>query len=170
MMPVSQPDIGYAESPQVCASADSPSQDPIIPSDSPDVETLSIRLPTRASTDTGLAGQTQALQVFAEEPRSLDLCLYALLGFGLCKSAPWVRKLSFTCVPEWYHDGAPLQIGHSHVTSPDCLCTAAVCFVQPDATVEDYLPRYSRGGIVSLVRKSPSVPAPRAPRGPPDLS
>ena len=72
---------------------------------------------------------------------SLGLCLCALLGLGVCRSAPWVKKLSLTVIPEWYHDGGPRQIGHSLAVTPDCLCSSSACFVQPQSPAEDTAPK-----------------------------
>jgi hypothetical protein len=124
-----------------------------------------------ASADVTQTCETQPLQVLAGGPGSLNLCLYALLGLGLCRSAPLVKKLHLGCIPDWYHSDGPFQIGHSFAISPDCLCSAPVyCFIQPDGTVEDCLPQYYRGTIASLARKSQFAPTGLASRGPPCMS
>ena len=171
MMPVSRPDAGYGKLLQVCVSTDSPGQDFTRPFDSPaiaDLDSLSIKFLPKANAH---AGQTQALQVFAKEPRSVDLCLYALMGLGLCRSAPFVKKLHVGCIPDWYHYGGPFQIGHSLAISPDCLCSAPVyCFVQPDCSAEDIPPKYYKGTIAPLLRKSLFTPNLLNPRGPPETA
>lgn len=115
-------------------------------------------------------GGTQSTGVFSDDQGSFSLCLYALLGLGLCRSAPLVRKLSLGGVPDWYHHGGPLQIGHSHAVGPDCLCQAAICFIQPERITQDCLPEYYRGTIASLLRKSQFTPTTLASRGPPCMS
>jgi hypothetical protein len=108
-----------------------------------------------------------------DEQDSLGLCLFALLGLGLCKSAPYVKKFSFGTIPEWYHTGGPFQVGHSHAISPDCLYQAPVyCFIQPDsrAANDDALPHDRRGIVMSLWRKSQFTPDVIASRGPPSIS
>jgi len=174
MMPVSRPDAGFGKLLQVCVSTDSPGQDFTRPFDSPaiaDLDSLSIKLLPKARADAGPTGETQPLQIFAKEPRSVDLCLYALLGLGLCRSAPFVKKLHVGCIPDWYHCGGPSQIGHSLAISPDCLCPAPVCcFVQPDCTVEDHIPQYRQEIVVSLWRTSQFTPLVLASRGPPYMS
>jgi hypothetical protein len=100
---------------------------------------------------------------------SFDLCLYALVGLGLCRSGHWVKIPSLGFVPEWYHSGAPQQIGHSHAVGPDAFCFAAVCFIQPDGGVEPFISQHRRGIITSLWRCSqftPSILASRAPPSP----
>jgi hypothetical protein len=115
--------------------------------------------------------ETQAGPALAEGQGSFGLCLYALLGLGLCRSAPLVRKLSFGCIPDWYHHGGPFQIGHSHVIGPDCLCSATVvCFIQPDCTADGLSPQYYWGTIASLLQKSQFSPTALASRGPPSMS
>lgn len=109
----------------------------------------------------------QPMFVLCDRQDSLGLCLYALLGLGLCKSAPWVKKLSLGVVPGWYHDGGPFQIGHSVAISPGCLYSALVCFVQPDVAAKTLLPRYRREAIVSSWRESQITPTILASRGPP---
>ncbi len=107
-----------------------------------------------AKTETGEAPQAKASQVLADHQSSLTLCLYVLMGVGLCKTVPSVRKLSLGCIPDWYHDGGPFQVGHSHAIAPDLCLPSLVCFIQPDSPAEDFLPNYDRGMIASLVRES----------------
>jgi len=101
---------------------------------------------------------------------SLDLCLYTLLGLGVFRSGHWVRRTSLGFIPEWYHSGAPQQIGHSHAVGPDAYCHAAVCFVQPDLMPDRLMPLYDRGTIPALVRTSQFVSDVLASRAPPRLS
>jgi len=101
---------------------------------------------------------------------SFDLCLYALIGLGICRTGPWIKRLSYGSVPEWFHDGGPLQIGHSHAVMPKTLCSASVCcFVQPDGhQADEQLPTQSqRAAISPLLRKSLFTPCVLASRGPP---
>ncbi len=101
---------------------------------------------------------------------SLDFCLYTLLGLGVLRSGHWVRRTSLGFIPEWYHSGAPQQIGHSHAVGPDAFCHAAVCFVQPDVMPQRLMPLYDRGTIPSLVRTSQFISDVLASRAPPRLS
>ncbi len=121
------------------------------------------------SVGTDESGQTtEPVRLLDRERGSLDLCLYALMGFGLCRTAPWVRKLSFGFVPDWYHHGGPYQIGGSHAVDPDCLCTAAVCFVQPQADDDNDFSTISRvSELIALWRQSQFTPEVLAARAPP---
>lgn len=126
--------------------------------------------PAEARPDVARTDQAQPLHIFRHEQGSLGFCLYALLGLGLLKSAPCVKRLSVGVVPGWYHDGGPFQVGHSLVISPDCLCSAPACFVQPDKATDDPSPKYCHEMIVSLWRRSQSTPTALASRGPPSMS
>jgi hypothetical protein len=133
--------------------------------DSPPIGFLPSRDPERA-----YIGETKPVQILTDRQSSLTLCLYALLSLGICRSAPFVKKLQFSCVVDWYHSGAPFQVGHSVVISPDCLCLALVCFVQPDSAAANPMPRCHFPSVVSWWRSSQFTPAVLAPRGPPGLS
>jgi hypothetical protein len=133
-----------------------------------DLDSWSVGLLPQANTEIAKTSQVQHLQSFTNGPGSLNLCLSALIGLGLCSSAHFVKKLSFSFVPEWYHNGGPFQIGHSHAVTPESLCSSPVyCFVQPVCTAEDSFTQYSLRTVVSIWRKSQFTPAVIASRGPP---
>ncbi len=112
--------------------------------------------------------QTQpCVQLSGEQSGSVDLCLYALIGFGLCRSGHWVKKISLGFVPEWYHDGSPYQVGHSRAIEPNLYCSPALCLVQPGHAADDYLSCSCMGASASLWRESQSTPTDFASRGPP---
>ena len=71
-------------------------------------------LPQAGVDDVGQTHQTPYAMELAGRPGSSSLCLYALMSLGLCAAPHWVRRLSSGFTPEWYHDGGPFQIGHSH--------------------------------------------------------
>jgi hypothetical protein len=126
---------------------------------------------TQADVAVGKVDSPQPALVLSDRQDSLSLCLYAMFTLGLCRSAPWVKKLSFGVVPGWYHDGGPFQIGHSHAADPDCLISAPVyCFLQPDSVADDPTPQYRQGTVVSLWRTSQFTPSVLASRGPPSMS
>lgn len=120
-----------------------------------------------AKTEAAEAQQAKAPQVLADSQSSLTLCLYVLMGVGLCRAVPSVRKLSLDCIPDWYHDGGPVQVGHSQAIGPDLCLTPLVSFIQPESTAEDLAPKYDWGTIVFLVRKSLFPPNLLASPGPP---
>lgn len=117
------------------------------------------------------AADTAAVHIATDRQNSLHLCLYAMLSMGLCKSVPYVKKVAIGIVPQWYHDGGPFQIGHSHAISPDCLDSAPVyCFIQPDVAAGNPTPQCRQRSIVSLWRTSQFTPSVLASRGPPCMS
>ena len=90
------------------------------------------------------------------------------MGLGLCRSAPWVKRLHFGHIPDWYHHGGPFQVGGNLAVQPNCLVDAAICFLQPDLPPRENLTLcHARGTVTSLWRQSQFVPAVDAPRGPP---
>ena len=108
--------------------------------------------------------------IVADGQNSLSLCLYALLGLGLCRSAPFVKKLYLVSVLDWYHSGGPCQIGHSFAIVPGCLSRAPIyCFIPPDSTAQtqDLLAQYRWGTVVSLWRQSQFTPVVLTSCGPP---
>ncbi len=126
--------------------------------------------PLLLNPEAGQSSETGPALILTDRQNSLTLCLYALLGLGLCRSAPLVKKLHFGCIPDWYHSAGPFQIGHSFAISPDCRPSASVfCFLQPDLAVGTrcLLPRYRRETMVSFWRKSQGWLTVFASRGPP---
>jgi hypothetical protein len=111
---------------------------------------------------------SQTVHILTERQDSLHLGMWALLSLGLCKSAPWVKRVSLGVIPDWYHDGGPFQLGHSLAVSPDCLnSTSVCCFIQPESRDEAPMPQCRRRGIISLWRETQFTPAVRASRAPP---
>jgi hypothetical protein len=116
----------------------------------------------------GKVSETQRHQGLTDGSDSFDLCLFALLGLGVCHSGHWVRKSSLGFVPDWYHNGGPFQIGHSLAVSPEILCPAPVyCFVQPDSAGQDALALSRPSATTALGRTSQFTPTVLAARGPP---
>jgi hypothetical protein len=172
MMPVGQLQAVKPQSPPVCEQTPAqPAGTEVAYTYGPitaDLDLASVDPIHEANADAGQVRQTEPLQVLAHEPGSLNLCLYALIGLGLCRSAPWVKKLSFGIIPDWYYDGGPYQIGHSRAIGPDFLCRAVICcFIQPDDINEYLIPQHYLGKVASVLHKSLFVPGRLASRGPP---
>jgi hypothetical protein len=174
MVPVCGPDVGVPSLVRCCSQAN-PAQAglpglgsvPLIV----DFGTRPLANVSDAQPSSEASRETSTGAVLTDGQGSLGLCLYTLLALGLCRSAPFVRKLSWACIPDWYYHGGPFQIGHSHAIGPDCLSsTAAVCFVQPEGTGQDFLPQYYWGTIASRLRQSLFTPNILASRGPPSMS
>jgi len=124
------------------------------------------------ATGSPLAGMAEdrPVQILEDRSNSLHLCLYALISLGVFRSCRLVKISSLGFVPEWYHSGAPEQIGHSYAVGPDAVCFAAVCFVQPEGGVDPAMPRQRRDAITALWRCSQFTPFVLACRAPPRTS
>jgi len=175
MMPVSPLDAAdYRPSPPAYALTSLRPASPSAPfTDSPGVlglDLLPVGFLPQPAVEAGQTSETRPAQILADRQDSFTLCLYALLGLGLCRSAPFVKRLHFGCIPDWYHTGGPSQIGHSFAISPDGFSSAPVyCFLQPDLTTTDALPQFRWGIVVSLWRQSQFTPSVLASRGPPHV-
>ena len=174
MTPVSQSDVKRLQSSNACRLSELQYTNLFSPSNFSSVGHLdlwSVELLPEASADVSQTSEIQHPLSLTNGQGSLNLCLSALIGLGLCSSAHWVKRLSFGFVPEWYHNGGPFQIGHSFAVTPESLCPAPVyCFIQPVCTVEDSLLQYRLRTVVSLWRKSQFTPTVLVPRGPPNMS
>jgi len=112
-------------------------------------------------------GESQPVCVLSDRQDSFALCLYALLGLGLCKSAPWAKRLSLDAIPAWYGQQGPCHVGHSLAISPDCPSLTLLCgLVQPGGEDSGPTP-WRRGAVVSLWRTHQFSPSVVGPRGPP---
>ena len=171
MTSVSPMDIECRQSTRVCSEAKALCADSASPFDYQSVVGLGLgtaRFVPEAGEDFKQTSQTQPPQILTDGQSSLSLCLSALIGLGLCSSAHCLKKLHFGFIPEWYHHGGPIQIGHSIAVNPDSVCPVPVCcFIQPVHTAEDIMPQYRSGTVVSLWRKSQFTPDVLASRGPP---
>jgi len=174
MVPVSRIDAGRGHSSPFCGGTILEDTDLFSPFNCSFVTErvlLSVEFLPEANADIIQTSEMQYPQSLTNGPSSFNLCLSALIGFGLCSSAHWVKRLSFGFIPEWYHNGGPFQIGHSYAVTPESLCPVPVyCFIQPVFTVGDSLPQYRLGTVTSLWRKSQFTPIVLAPRGPPNMS
>ncbi len=120
-----------------------------------------------ATPETQATCATKSPQVLTDNQSSLSLCLYVLMGAGLCRSLPLMKRLSLGCIPDWYHDGGPFQVGHSHAITPDLCPASLLCFIQPQSVTEDSRLKCDRATITSLVRESLFTPSLLASRAPP---
>jgi hypothetical protein len=123
MVPLSPADLGGASSQQIRLWADSPSTSPSRPHlgslESADFGLLFVGSWPAPSAQTGQVDETKFPQILADKQNSASLCLYALLGLGLCRSVPLVKRLHFGRIPDWYHSGSDDQIGHGLSAAPD---------------------------------------------------
>ncbi|MCX5671542.1 MAG: hypothetical protein NTU94_09525 [Planctomycetota bacterium] len=79
-----------------------------------------------------LASPEESADPLPPEPASLSLVLAGLGSLGAWQLGRAARTLHFGQVPEWFHTGGPVQIGHTYVANPDCSAVFEVCaFDQP---------------------------------------
>jgi len=157
-----------------CKADSQSAESPIIPVDFIDMDfdlRNDISLPF-TTTNIQKEDQVQDQQFLIDGTNSLSLCISALVCFGLIGTTNCLKKIHFGFVPDWYHDGGPLQVGHSYAVAPNCLCNkTANCFIQPDFLLNTSQHQlYRQREIVSLWRKSQFTPESIASRGPPYMS
>lgn len=102
-------------------------------------------------------------------PSSFKLVISGLLAIGAWHGVRSGREIATDGLPlpEWYHDGGPIQIGHATPFDFDFGSMPACCFEQP---VEES-PRFHRNQRRSLQRPSAQCTLTiSAPRGPPTLT
>jgi len=171
MVPVSELAAGCPQRVHVCSRPDLQHASSSSPCNCPgvaDLDLWSVRFLPEANADLDRTPQIQHFRGLTEGPGSVSLCLYALIGVGLCNWPRWVRKVPLGFIPEWYHNGGPFQIGHRLAVSPESLRPApACCFIQPVWVSERLIPRYRRRTLVSCWRKSQFTPDVIVSRGPP---
>jgi hypothetical protein len=173
MVSVSQSGGGYERLSAVSAGADiqvTNALGPVICLNLAEVEYLPVGLLPKEVTQSSQTAPIAHSIDLRNEPGSLNMCLYALMGLGLCSSVHLVKKIHLGFIPEWYHDGGPFQIGHSFALSPQSLSPVpAYCFIQPDSAIANLLTfnKFRLRTIMSLWRKSQFTPDVIASRGPP---
>ena len=75
-------------------------------------------LPEQTAATQSPAAQTQSVQVLPPPPDSASLFVSALLSIGAWQALRNARHVSLGTLPEWYHEGAPAQLGHSRAADP----------------------------------------------------
>ena len=173
MVPVSQLDAKEWHSQCTCSQIDLQYINSFNSYDSPSISGFGfchIHFLPKADVEVGQSNGMENSIDLTGGPSSVSLCLYALLGLGLCSSPHLVRKLSLGHIPEWYHSGGPFQIGHSHALGPNIICSASACFIQPNCREVELIHQYHQRVVMSLWRKSQYTPDVIASRGPPNIS
>ena len=106
------------------------------------------------------------MRVMAPPPSGAALCFSAFATLGLCHVLRNVRKLNFRHVPDWYHAGAPAQVGHTVVFDFQLPSPAAVAPFGGGA-IDDEPAFWGVWHERPLNRDRHCAPSPFAPRGPP---
>jgi len=104
-----------------------------------------------------------SLELLTSDQGSVDLCLYALLGLGLCRSSRLVRKPCLGPLPEWYHSGGFYQNSDNWANGR----VLSLYLTQPGAVTDDTPPRYRSETILALWRESHFTTTALASRGSP---
>lgn len=119
------------------------------------------------------ASDDSLTQPLPSAPSSVTLCLSAFAGFGVWQLTRSARKIHLGALPEWYHDGGPIQVGH--VTPLDLsfdLSALPVCHFEAPDPVGDRTP--GPGWWLSRAPRHPFhsqfTLLTADPRGPPNLS
>ena len=174
MMPASWPDAGSVATVSIGGRADLQPVDTahlLAGLSFTDLDLRSVAFLPKAGVDVAQALSSQPpAQLFANDRSSLELCLYALIGLGLCRTAPCMRKLHIGFTPDWYHSGGAHQVGHIYAIEWDSLSSPPACYVQPVYSSRDLFPQYHEGAIVSLLRGAQFTPGTLTSRGPPNLA
>jgi hypothetical protein len=102
------------------------------------------------------------------EPASLSLVLAGLGSLGAWQLGRAARTLHFGQVPEWFHTGGPVQIGHTHVANPDCTPILEICVFDQPSGAHAVLHRMRCEP--PLILQPQCILTSEAPRGPPFLS
>jgi hypothetical protein len=59
--------------------------------------------------------QSQVVRQLPPGPSSISLFFTAIGGLGACRFGRSAKKFRFGSLPDWYHTGDPIQIGHASV-------------------------------------------------------
>jgi len=105
--------------------------------------------------------------ILADKQDSLGLCLYALVSLGMCKSAPWVRRLSVDAITCWYNDGLGLCSRDGQMALSNSAGPTVPCLDRWDNWLARGTARRHVRAVVSLWRKSQMAASVLASCGPP---
>ena len=109
------------------------------------------------SSDAELTAQTP------DAPSGLALGLSALASLGVYRAGRSLRKLHFAALPEWYHTGGPVQVGHATPFDP----WSAALPLNAFARLAPLRPALKRCRDTGWVCAAQCIPRAATPRGPP---
>lgn len=154
----------------LCVVPDSVAADwccPLVFWDGLDLALLTPDLSLEGGSGLEQASEVEPVRMLSDGQSSLALCLFALVGLGMFRSVPWVRKASVAVIPDWYQSAGPGQIGHSTAITPDCWPVPVCGLVKLHHGRSGYPSAESEGTVVSLWRNTQYTSAVLASRGPP---
>jgi len=111
--------------------------------------------------------QRSDVRVLTGGPGSVALFLSALSGLGVWQLGRSARKFNLASVPDWYHTGGPIQVGHVTAINPDF--TAPVMISICDLLAEQSIRLLLRRAAPLCFKSQCSTPALATPRAPPHL-
>lgn len=106
----------------------------------------------------------QAVKQLPAAPSSLALFFSAVGSIGAWRLPRLARRLHLGHLPGWYHEGAPLQIGHAFAANLDFTALPPSCL---DGTADPPPTWHPRRRKFTLRRESQRSLTTAAPRGPP---
>ena len=102
-----------------------------------------------------------------EGPASLSLVLAGLGSLGAWQLGRAARTAHFGHVPDWFHAGGPMQVGHTFVANPDCTAVLEICSFDHPAGEHRLLHRLRCDA--PLIHQPQCILVTESPRGPPLL-
>lgn len=107
------------------------------------------------------AGAT--IQELPPSPSSLHLVFTAFGVFGAWQLTHSARKLQFGNLPEWYHTGGPVQVGHATPFDLEMVAPPVCLFAQPLAPPRPFLNLMWEVASACRLQFTPLATAPRGP-------
>jgi hypothetical protein len=157
-----------------CVSDRTVAQAPVqLTSSQPQADTGSLDLGLGGVPGLGAAAAVQAnpeesANPLPPEPASLSLVLAGLGSLGAWQLGRAARTLHFGQVPEWFHTGSPVQIGHTFAANPDCSAVFEICAFDQSGGEHPILHRLRCEP--PLILQPQCILTSESPRGPPFLS
>jgi hypothetical protein len=124
---------------------------------------LDIMLPS-ADDSADTKQQRSDVRVLPGGPSSVALFLSALTGLGAWRLGRSARSFNLASVPDWYHTGGSIQVGHITALNPDLTApaTISICDLLTEQSIRFLLRR-----AAPLRHSQCPLPALAAPRAPP---
>ena len=111
--------------------------------------------------------QRSDVRVLSGGPGSVALFFSALSGLGAWQLGRSARKFNLASVPDWYHAGGRIQVGHVTAINPDLTAPATISIC--DLLAEQSMQLLLRRAVPLRLRSQCSTPALATPRAPPYL-
>lgn len=126
---------------------------------------LDMTLPSEIPTNSTDAEQPPAVRSLPPAPGSLTLFLSALGGMGAWQLGRSARRFHLGFIPDWYHTGGPVQVGHVSAINPDLTAPAVINLFHEPAGEQPL--RLLLRRALPLRFRTQCTPALATPRAPP---